>query len=167
MKTMVVYSSKTGNTKKVAEAVYKVMPERCEIYSVKTAPDPESYDFIAFGYWVDKGGPDSKSLEYMKKIAEKKVAIFATLGAYPDSIHALECINAGKNILEGNTVLGDFICQGRIDPALTEWMEKLPPDHPHAPDEARRKRWKDAETHPDEEDLDRAADVFKGIVARL
>ena len=167
MKTLIVYSSKTGNTKKVAEAVYKVMPAGCDFYDVKSAPDPDKYDFIAVGFWVDKGGPDSKSRDYIKKITGKKVAVFATLGAYPDSIHALECINAGKKALEGNDILGEFICQGKLDPALKKWMEKLPSDHPHAPDESRRKRWNDAESHPDEADLEKAASVFREIAAGL
>ena len=167
MKTMVVYSSKTGNTKKVAEAVFNVMPESCELYDVETAPDPINYDFIALGYWVDKGEPDSQSLEYMKKVRNRKVALFATLGAYPDSAHALECIQAGKNVLKGNEILGDFICQGKIDPALMMWMETLPEGHPHSPDESRKKRWKDAESHPDKEDLIRASEVFRGIVEKL
>ena len=54
MKTLVVYSSRTGNTGKVARAVAEGLHD-CDIYPVKDAPNPSGYDFVAVGYWVDKG----------------------------------------------------------------------------------------------------------------
>ena len=47
----------------------------------------EDYDAILIGYWVDKGGPNKEAKEFMKRIKNKRVGIFATLGAYPDSNH--------------------------------------------------------------------------------
>jgi flavodoxin len=162
MKAAVIYSSKTGNTKKVAEAILEGLPVGTEIYSVETAPTPDEFDFIAMGYWVDKGTADKNAMEYMKTISDKKVAIFATLGAYPDSDHAKESLKNGAECLGENCeVIDTFICQGAIDPKLMEWMSKLPEDHPHAPDDARRKRWKDAKDRPDAEDLKKAAEFAK------
>ena len=54
MKTLVVYSSRTGNTEKVARAVAEGLHD-CDVYAVKDAPNPSGYDFVAVGYWVDKG----------------------------------------------------------------------------------------------------------------
>jgi hypothetical protein len=94
----------------------------------------------------------------MQKITNSKVAIFATLGAYPDSDHAKQSLTAGAACLGENCeVINTFICQGAVDPKLLEWMSKLPAEHPHAPDEARRKRWKDATGKPDDNDLKSAA----------
>ena len=86
MKILVVYSSKTGNTKKIADAIFEILPEPKEIYSVQDAPPPEGYDFIAAGFWVNKGTADNAAQKYMKTIKGKKVGLFATLGAYPNSI---------------------------------------------------------------------------------
>lgn len=47
MKALVVYSSKTGNTKKVAEAVHGVFPHGTDLYRVEDAPSPDNYDLIA------------------------------------------------------------------------------------------------------------------------
>ena len=80
MKTLVVYSTKTGNTKKVAEAIAQALPG-AELHDVKTAPAPDAYDFIAMGFWVDKGGPNKEAADYMKTISGKKVFTFFTLGA--------------------------------------------------------------------------------------
>ncbi len=167
MKILVVYSSKTGNTKMIADSIFTVMPDGSEMFPVEKAPLPDGYDFIAVGYWIDKGSPDTKSLDYMKKIKGKKTALFATLGAYPDSDHAAGCIEKGRKVLEGNTVLGDFICQGKIDSKMIEWMESLPPEHPHYPDEKRRKRWAEAGKHPDSRDCEKARKIFQSIVNKL
>ena len=157
MKTAVIYSSKTGNTKKIAEAIKSSIENDCEFFSVKDNPDIEKFDLIFFGAWVDKGMPDKDALEYMKTINNKKVALFMTLGAYPDSDHAKESIQNGIDSFGENCeVIDTFICQGAIDPKLIEWMEKLPENHPHAPDSARRKRWADASEHPNKLDCIKA-----------
>ena len=62
MKMAVVYSSKTGNTRKVAEAIHAVMPAGTDIFHVGEAPSPAGYDFMALGFWVAKGPPD-KAME--------------------------------------------------------------------------------------------------------
>lgn len=168
MNGAVIYSSKTGNTKKIAEAILKGCPNNFKIFSVDEDPELSEFDFIFMGYWVDKGTADKKALEFMEDICHKKVALFATLGAYPDSDHAKESLAAGAKCLgEGCTVVDNFICQGAIDPKLMEWMNKLPEDHPHAPDEARIKRWKDASTRPNQEDFNNAEKFAEKVISKL
>ena len=67
MKALVVYSSRTGNTRKIAEAIAAVLPG-CEIHPVESAPAPEGYDLVAVGYWVDKGMPDAQAKAYHGRI---------------------------------------------------------------------------------------------------
>ena len=50
MKSLVVYSSRTGNTEKVARAIHEILPAPCDIHSVETAPDPGDYGFVAIGF---------------------------------------------------------------------------------------------------------------------
>lgn len=153
MKICVIYSSKTGNTKKIALAIAAEILN-CDIFSVTDNPNLENYDLVFMGYWVDKGMPDKNSMEFMKNISNKRVALFATLGDYPDTEHAKESLKKGTECLGENCqTLGCFICQGAIDPQLIEWMKTLPENHPHAPNEARLKRWKDASTRPDNDDV--------------
>jgi len=167
MKTAIIYSSKTGNTKKIAETIKNSIKNNCQIFSVKEAPKIESFDLIFFGAWVDKGMPDAKALEFMKNIKNKKVALFMTLGAYPNSDHAKESIQKGINSFGENCEIVDaFICQGAIDPKLIEWMEKLPAKHPHAPDAARRKRWQDASSRPNQSDCINAAGFAQKIMKK-
>lgn len=165
MKSLIVYSSKTGNTKRVAEAVLSVLPEGTEIYPVENAPDPDAYDFVAVGYWVDKGTANAEMAAYLPKVRGKKVGVFFTLGAFPDSPHAQDSFKNGVSLLgEGCEVIAKFWCQGAIDPKLTEWMSRLPANHPHAPNPERIRRWQEASKHPDAADLEAAKAAFRGIL---
>ena len=106
MKYLVVYSSLTGNTKKIAEAIMDIMPEDTDIFPVKEAPSPAGYDVILIGSWIQRGLADKKSLEYIQTIRGKKTASFSTLGAYPDSDHALTSLKRIKEFLmEKETIL--------------------------------------------------------------
>lgn len=164
MKILVTYSTKTGNTKKIAEQIHKAL-DNSELFDISEVKNLD-YDLIVVGTWIDKATADLKALEFIKTIKDKKVAFFFTLGAYSDSNHAQDCIKNIKNLFEenNNTVLGHYHCQGAIDPKLIEFMKaKFPIGHPHGPTPERIQRWKDASTHPDENDLKNAYEYFSKL----
>jgi flavodoxin len=162
MKTLIVYSSKTGNTRKLAQAIHLALPD-AELSRVELAPNPDHYDLILLGFWIENGNADQKMQHYMKRLKKNKVGLFATLGAYPDSKHAAESLEAATKLIPDCAVVGHFICQGAIDPELVEWMQTLPKDHGYGPTESRKKLWDDAAGHPDEEDLESAAEWALGV----
>lgn len=163
-KILITYSTKTGNTKKVAEAI-SGLNTNIDLKDISDVINLD-YDLIVVGTWIDKGTADAKALKFIESLNSKKVAFFFTLGAYPDSQHATDC---AKNITElfeknNNTVVGHYHCQGAIDPQLIEFMKKsFGADHPHGPNPERIKRWNDASTHPDENDLINAKKAFEEI----
>jgi flavodoxin len=160
MKILVTYSSKTGNTKKIAEAIHSSLP-KSELKDISDV-DNLDYDVILVGGWVDKATFDAKSLKFTETLKNRKTGFFFTLGAYPDSKHAQDCVENIQNLFlkNENEIVGHYFCQGAIDPKLMEWMSKLPANHSHAPDEARRKRWADAASHPDNNDIAKAKEAF-------
>jgi hypothetical protein len=160
MKTMIVYSSRTGNTRRIARAILEALPKDTEIYPVEEAPSPEDYDRVIIGFWVDKGVADDRAREYMAGVRAKEVGIFATLGAEPDSKHALDVMVRTRELLAGNRICGEFVCQGRIDPALIEAMQSSGA-HPMTPE--RKRRHEEAKNHPDEEDCRKAQAVFRAV----
>lgn len=168
MKYIVIYSSKTGNTKMVAEAIAGALPEGTPCVSVKEIPeDVASYDCAFVGYWVDRGTADAAAKQVLETIETPKLALFATLGADPKSEHAAKCLVNGE-ALANNEVVGKFICQGKIDPKLLEQMYKMfPADNPHGRNPENEARHKAASTHPDQADLQAAAEYAKSIVAKL
>ena len=168
MKTLIAYSSKTGNTRRVGEAVLKAFPQG-EIKDISEVDDLHNYDLVVVGTWIDKGTADAKALKFIDTIEDKKVAYYFTLGAYPNSKHAEDCIGAIDKLFtdKGNEIMGRFHCQGAIDPKLIAWMSELPEEHPHSPNPERLKRWEDASKHPNEEDFDNAYNAFTEILAGL
>jgi flavodoxin len=168
MKILVTYSTLTGNTKKVAEAILKVMPEGTDIFPIEEAPAPEQYDLICLGFWANRENADNKAQNYMNQIKNKKVALFATLGAYPDSEHALKTMeNAKANLHEENDVVGTYMCQGKVDEKLIKRFAELPADHPHGMTPERKARIEEASKHPNSEDFKKAQEIFGDVLAKL
>lgn len=76
-------------------------------------------------------------------------------------MHARRSMDNVISILApGNELVGEFICQGKIDPKITEALAKLPLDHPHALTPERKARNARAASHPDEQDLQNARTVY-------
>ena len=163
MNVLIAYSSKTGNTKAVAEAVAGALGEGAVLAPVSVAPAYEPFDLVVVGFWIDKGGPDAEALRYIRQLKGKRVAFFFTLGADPDSGHAKDCLERSKACFGGNELTGHFFCQGRISEAMMKWMKRIPKWMPHGPTPERLARWERASTHPDADDLARAAWYFKEL----
>ena len=167
MKKLVVYFSQTGNTKKVAEAVLSGLPDGTPMIAAEDIRQVAEYDLVFMGYWVDKGTADTTAQEAMAKISGKMVAIFSTSGAYPDSRPAKDSLANGASCFgEECTVLGAFICQGAVDPQLIDRAKQRPADHHHALTPERIQRWKDASTHPDGTDLDKAVAFSREVLEK-
>jgi hypothetical protein len=98
MKSLVVYSSQTGNTRKLAEAIFDALSGGKDLYPVNEVPDPSIYSFIAVGFWLKGGKPDPKSSEYLGKIGKKPLFLFATHGAGAGSDHAIKGMEVAKSL---------------------------------------------------------------------
>jgi flavodoxin len=167
MKIIIIYSSRTGNTKKVAEAIYNKISDKADIYAIEeiTDIDINKYDFIAIGFWVNRGTADLKTLDLLKKIEDKNIALFGTLGAYPDSKHAERCINyVTDKVNDSNRILGTFLCQGKIAKRILKKYETNDFKSSHPMTDERRERIEEGEKHPDENDL---LDAEKFIINAL
>lgn len=155
MKMSIIFSSLTGNTKKVAYEILKMMPEDTTIYDLKELDHDSEEGILILGYWVDRANPNKEMYEFMEALRGKKIITFGTMGAYPDSQHAEETKNNTTGILAtNNTVLGNFLCQGKINPKITEmFMKSSVEKNGHTMTPERLKRHEDAAKHPNEEDF--------------
>ncbi len=150
----IVYSSRTGNTKKIAEAMYAGREEQFDLFDVKDNPAVDGYEFIFMGYWIDRSAPDQEAKQFMSKLTNKKVVLFYTLGEETTSPHAIVCAaNGGASLGTGCKVFGVFNSRGAIDPAVIERMKNMPLGGPHAATAENVARWASAAEHPNEEDL--------------
>jgi len=160
-KTLIVYSSRqnTQNSKKLAEAIYEAIPGS-KLASADNAPNPDNYDFIILGFGIYYGWPDGDMRAYMRKCINKDIGLFLTLGAYPDSDHAKNCMGKAEGLLSTCSVKARFLCHGHLEDAMIERMKARPAGSPHSWDEERAKRVIDAAKHPDTSDTKKASDIF-------
>lgn len=167
MRSAVIYSSVTGNTRKVAEAIFNIMPDPTVLLSVDEDPDPDNYDFLALGFWVRRASPDPKMVRYMKRVQGKYIGLFGTLGAYPDSEHANKTLLRARQLVSGNEVLGSFLCQGKLSLKLEENMDQNPKrrkTHPLTP--ARIAQRAEAAKHPNTMDFLAAQAKFAKLATK-
>ncbi|MFV0379383.1 MAG: flavodoxin family protein [Anaerorhabdus sp.] len=170
MKKILLYSSKTGNTKKIADSIQEALIcDRFEEITNFNVTDVNDDDFLIIGGWIDKGLMNKEVMDFIYQLKGKKVAFFFTLGAYPNSMHAFDCIeNIKKAFVDNNNeVIAHYHCQGAIDPKLINWMSSLPADHSHSPDQDRINRWSDAKEHPNQEDLNSSKNFASTIKKKL
>ena len=80
MKALVLYSSETGRTKKLAEAVLSVLPANTDFLPMEEAPESfDDYDIVFAGIWFLNLKLDEKSRSLLPRLKAKKVALFATM----------------------------------------------------------------------------------------
>ena len=74
MKGLIVYSSLSGNTKKIAEAIAEVA-EDSELISVREFQSSmlANFDLFYIGYWVDKGDCDAATLRLLAQLKDKRI----------------------------------------------------------------------------------------------
>ncbi len=158
MKSLVIYSSQTGNTKKLSEVVYEALEGEKDIYSIADAPDPDGYDIVAVGFWLQAGKPDPKTAEYLPKIGKgKRLFLFATHGAAAESDHAKNAMDHAKGLSPDADLAGVFSCPGEVNPKVLEKV-KAKPQPPVWLDDAPK-----AVGHPDDTDIE----TLKRVVNNL
>ena len=140
----VVYNSLTGNTKLLADTIKNVLPNN-------------NNDGIVFvGFWTDKGNADSKTIEYLKLLRNKKIFLFGTCGfggseAYYNKI----LTNVKDNIDNSNEIIGEYMCQGKMPQSVRERYVKMKESNNCPPNiDALIDNFDKALSHPNDIDLD-------------
>ena len=147
MSYAIICSSKTGNTEKLAQRAREVLGEKGE------GPVADA-DLVLLGSWTDKGGMDPALAEALPQLAGKRVFLFGTCGfggsqAYYDRV--LDRFAAA--LPEGAQVVGRFMCQGQMPPAVRERYVKMAEQDPKK-FEPMIENFDRALGHPDDADLD-------------
>ena len=109
MKTLIVYSTISGNTKAVCERIYEALNTEKEIVNVKDSKNlkVDNYENVIVGFWCDKGTMDKDSIEFLKTLNNKNVYFLGTLGARPDSEHWNDVFENAKKLCSENNNFKD------------------------------------------------------------
>ncbi len=155
MKVQVIYTSLTGCTKKVANAIFDgITCEEKSIHDLREGVPVLDGDVILIGYWGNCGHPCEEMESFMKTIRGKAVGVFCTLGYYADSQHARDTVAYGVNLLkEHNEVIGAYVCNGAVSHG--------PEEEPHTPTEQKELRWEMVASHPTNAECALAAERFQ------
>lgn len=159
MKVAIVYSTRTGNTRRLAEGIARALREFAPILMDlrqvgKRMPEA---DVFLVGYWADKGRADKLAENFLKRLSWAKVGLFGTLGAYPYGPHSRHIMEATESCLPKDCLLmGHFLCQGPVDPKL---LERMGSGYTSSPDS--RRRHAIAVGHPNQNDMLFAAALFR------
>lgn len=115
MKALVAYMSQTGNTKKVAEAIYGAIPEPKEIKRVEEVTSLDGYDLTFLGFPTHASGPDGKVKSFLgKHVKGKTVALFITHMA-PEGVPELkEWHKNFRDAAAGANIVDVFDCTGEV-----------------------------------------------------
>jgi flavodoxin len=152
MNILVAYYSETGNTRKIAEAIFSGIRHTQKILlPIDQADDPGKYDLIFCGFPVQHHSVPAKMTHFLQSIPQgKKMALFATHGSLRGGEKAITAFYAALSLTSGQTIMGTFGCRGQVKfELLDEWMEK-PQDRAWAMEA------QSANGHPDTIDLEDA-----------
>lgn len=128
VKVLVAYMSSTGNTKKVAEAIFGEVTGEKELRRVEDVVDIGSYDLSFLGFPTHQFGPDKKAKEFLRKQCTdgRKVALFVTHCA-PENVPELQGWMAKfKEEAAGANLVGFFDCQGELAKSVETIMKIAP-----------------------------------------
>ena len=153
----VLFSSMTGNTRRLAETIRDALSaENCEQFGVCDAKTLHS-ELLYVGFWTDKGTADAATLELLSGLRNKRIFLFGTAGFGGSAAYFEQILDRVKQSIDAsNTVIGEYMCQGRMPQSVRERYLKMKeqPEHPANLDML-IENFDRALTHPDAEDLER------------
>jgi flavodoxin len=158
-KILVTYVSWTGNTKKVADAIYESLAGDKTIKTTDEVQNLDEYELLFIGFPVHSHSVPFKIEKLIKKIPPgKKIALFSTHGSLTGSRLSREALEHASILASGSKILGTFSCRGKVSLQAMEVLRKSP-EH---------KAWVEmaasAQSHPDENDLEDARSFAKWIM---
>ena len=164
MKVLVAYMSKTGNTKKVAKAIFEEISDEKEIKTIGEVDSIEGYDIAFLGFPIHKMGPDEKTAKLLKKhcINNRNIVLFITHAAPEDGQDLTPMLDKFRQAACGANIVGMFNCQGQLAKTIKFIMSILP--------DAKLRSWAkqdNSKGQPDESRLERARAFSRNVMARL
>lgn len=159
MSYSIVYSSRTGNTALLAQAIREALPAGDCLYF--GAPDARALDAdtIYVGFWTDKGTCDETIASFLQSISGQKIFLFGTAGFGGAPAYFAQILDRVQQNLKIADVVGSYMCQGKMPEAVRSRYLAME-ENPRRT--AMLENFEQALSHPDAQDLAR----LKEAVAR-
>lgn len=163
MKALVTYYSDTGNTKKVAEAIYGGIQEAVkDIFPLADVVSVEEYDMLFCGFPVHSHSVPKNIRSFIKNLPEgTMIAFFATHGSMRGGELAIAAFYETIQMASRLKVLGTFGCRGQVKSAIIEALMQKVEHRPWAIEA------QGAIGHPDQADLEDARDFADDMITKV
>ena len=162
MKALVTYYTQTGNTAKIARAIYEAIHFEKELLPIGDVKDLQGYDIIFAGFPVQAHSVPGGFHSFFKKLpAGQKIALFCTHGSLRGGQLPKQAIEHAIGLASGARILGTFSVRGEVNPKILDSLMTSPQNHAWAQEAS------GASEHPNEADLADAKEFTKDILARL
>ncbi|MCG6930925.1 MAG: flavodoxin family protein [Desulfofustis sp.] len=161
MKSLIVYSSKSGNTKRLAKAVRDFLPGEKVMKAVEENPGTDGFDFICVGFWFMGGKADDHSARFLKSLdGQQPLFLFATHGAAAESDHVISGMESAKKLVP-HAIIETFSCQGEVNAEFLAKARTMNPVPVWVGDAA------NAAGHPDAADIKRLHRILEKAVGKI
>ncbi len=151
MSYAIVFSSRTGNTRLLAEAIRDALPPEACVYFGEPSPEALAADRFYVGFWTDKGSCGEDIAVFLENTGNKPVFLFGTAGFGGATSYFDKILDSVQAHVPG-PVIGRFMCQGKMPAAVRTRYESMP-ESPRR--QAMLENFDTASSHPDVEDLSR------------
>ncbi len=164
MKVLVTYFSQTGNTEKLARAIYDGIEEQAakDLIPIEEIKDVDGYDLIFCGFPVHASSVPGKVEAFIKNMPEgKKLALFATHGSLRGGQLAVTAFHYAICLSPKVNIIGTFGCRGEVQSGILDKLMQSP-EHKAWAMEAQS-----AVGHPDDADLEDAKEFAGWMIAKI
>jgi flavodoxin len=165
VKVLVAYLSQTGNTRKVAQAIFEEIRDDKEIMPIDRVDSTASYDLAFLGFPVHGEGPDKKTAALLEKhcTAGRNVALFITHASPEGNYGETQgWLAKFRQAAAGANVVDLFDCQGQLAWPIKFFMSIYP--------NAKYRMWArmdNSKGQPDQTRLDRARAFSRSVMNRV
>ena len=129
MKGLISYSSRTGNTEKLAKTLQRMLTENGDTWDlcpVSEAKWDDSYDVLLHGIWVNRTDLDSDSKKFLKSLPKGlRMGIFGTSGGEHMSEYGMRLQNHLKEAVEPFEHIGTKLTYGKVDPQMKDKVDGI------------------------------------------
>lgn len=202
----IVFSSRTGNTAELAEAVRGALPEgTCEYFgsvngndggsggnrdrsecSIANGNNKSGFDgsdnnhddgscassaipaseTLFVGFWTNQGVADQATQQLLGQLKNRKVFLFGTAGFGGSEAYFQAILDKTKAFIDNsNTVIGTYMCQGKMPLSVRERYMKMKEQPDHMPNiDAMIENFDKALAHPDADDLVKLANLVSEAI---
>ena len=158
----IIFSSVTGNTKLLANAIRDALPqENCDYFGTSSIRENTTSELLFIGFWTDKGTADEATLKLLETLRNKKIFLFGTAGFGGSEEYYQKILAKTKEAIDAsNTIVGEYMCQGKMPLSVKERYVKMIEEHGHKPNlDALLENFDSALSHPDANDLEKLKEL--------